>query len=212
LAEATEVDPLRTRWCGGFALFMIVGTSIAHLLAADWVFDRPGGWERAGAEGCIVATIVVLLRWPFVRRIERWTALVLAAQAVTLQILWNHYAQPQAIWNWEMLLAPAAQYWLACAGAYAAMAHMTGRKQFLFGLAGPVSAPVWSFLCRHRSGVPHFRAWISSALGFVLLVAGMFVSMYRERLLRWLDPERPKPATPPLIILPPDDMELPPIS
>jgi hypothetical protein len=209
-ADMYAIDRLRTRWCGGLALFMIVGTSIAHLLAADWVFDRPGGWERAGAEGCIVATILIMLRWPFAKRLERWMALLLAGQAVVLQYLWAQCARPETIWNWELLLGPAVQYWFACAGAYVVMALMTRRVEFLFGLPGPAAAPVWSWISRHRSHIPHFRALISSIMGFVLLIAGMFVSMYRERLLRWLDPVRPAP--PPTPILPPDEFELTPPS
>ncbi|MCY3023720.1 MAG: hypothetical protein NTW87_32470 [Planctomycetota bacterium] len=48
---------------------------------------------------------------------------------------------------------------------------------------------MWTACWHSRGTIPHFRALASAALGFVLLTAGTLLSLYREKLLAWLDPQ-----------------------
>jgi hypothetical protein len=86
----------------------------------------------------------------------------------------------------------AAQVWLAAVAFYVGLAWTTGRRTFYAGLLGPVVAPSWALLSRARASTPLVRALASAGLGFLCMIAGVVVSLYRERLLRWLDPQEAK--------------------
>ena len=183
-------DPMETRWCGVWALVVTLGTSMVHLMAADWVFDRPGESRLAYPALCVLATAVVLMRWQRRKRLGFWTTSLLVAQVFVLQLLWGERASPDGLWNWELPFSVAMQVWLACVIGYVVLARATGVSAFYLGLLSPGIAPVWAWAAHSRGRIPHFKALLSSAMGFLFLMLGMLVSLYREQLLRWIDPVR----------------------
>jgi hypothetical protein len=195
-------DPMETRWCGVWAIVISLGVNLFHLIASDWVFDRPSDIQTAYPALIVVATLVILMFWQRDKKLGFWTTSLFIGQAVLIQWLWSERAAPSAVWNWEMPFRAAVQCCAAFAIACVALARATGNRDFYLGLLSPVIAPLWAWAYRSRSHVPHFRALLSSAMGFACLLIGMALSLYRERLLRWLDPERPV-ITLPVITEPP---------
>ena len=191
---STPSDPMETRWCGVWAVVVTLGTSTFHLLASDWVFDRPTNAGLIFPALTIVAAMFALLRWQRTRTLDFWTTSLFIGHVFMLQWLWAERASPEALWNWEMPFGVAVQSWAACIIACVSLARATGNRDFYYGLVSPIVAPIWAWTFRSRSHIPHFRALLSSTLGFACLLIGMVVSLYRERLLRWLDPVRPLPA------------------
>ncbi len=192
--ETAETDPLITPRCVAGAIVMALGTGIAHLYASDWVFDRrPERLLLCPAISVLLAAWL-LLRWHRIPRFSFWNGVLLSLPALAMQWIWASDPQTDTVGRLAWLLCPSFQFWAACMIIYPALALFTGRKICLAGLLGPATPPVWTWLVRSRNSIPHFRAFVSAGLGFAALIAGMLVSLYRERLLKWLDPAAPKPV------------------
>ena len=189
-APSDARDPMETRWCGIWAIVVTLGTNAFHLVASDWVFDRPGNDALAIPALSVVASIVILLQWQRSGKLGFWTTSLFIGQMFVLQWLWAERASASAPWNWEMPFGAAVQTWAACTVCCLGLARATGSRDFYFGLISPLCAPFWAWAYRSRNTIPHFRALLSSTLGFAFLLIGMVVSLYRERLLSWLDPAR----------------------
>ena len=211
LKSSAPSDPMETRWCGIWAMVVTLGTSIFHLVAADWVFDRPSVSGTMYPALCMLATMAVMLRWQRVRKLEFWTTTLMLAQVYALQTLWADWASPASNWNWEMPFSAAVQTWAACVIGALVLARATGAPEFYYALGSPATAPAWSWAYHSRGRIPHFHALLSSMMGFVFLVVGMVISLYRDRLLRWLDPERKVVAPIPISPSLPDELNDEPI-
>jgi hypothetical protein len=196
--ETAATDPLTTPRCIAGAVLMALGTGLAHLFASDWVFDRAPQRLVLWPALAVLSSAWLLLRWHRIPRFTFWNSVLLLTPALGMQTIWqwdltNESAGWLAYW-----LCPAFQFWAACVVIYLALARFTGRKICLAGLAGPAWPPLSTWLMRSRSTIPHFRAFVSAALGFGALIGGVVVSLYRERILRWLDPAQVKTEAPPV--------------
>lgn len=191
LAEAqAALDPLVKRRCGGLLIAMAIATGMLHLAGSDWVFDRPADNRLYYPALTILGAGIMMLRWRGGQAMDRLNSMLAVAPAVALQWVWQRLARADANWDMALLFGPAVQSCIASVIFYTALARVTRRSEFYLGLAGTVAAPIWPLAWRTRNSVPHFRAYVSVGMGFVSLIAGMCVSLYRERLLRWLDPRK----------------------
>ena len=192
-AAATEPppsdDPMVTRRLGNIAIFLAMLTGMAHLYTSDWIFDRPPAAPLFLPAITMIAAILLIRKWHRGAPLNRRDALLAAFPVIALQWVWADCAYALH-WNLEMYLGAACQMCAAGAAFYLALWRATGRNEFLIGLTGPILAPAWATLWRSRAGIPHFRALASAALGFIALLLGMLVSLYRARILGWLDPPR----------------------
>ncbi|HEY3320213.1 MAG TPA: hypothetical protein VGP72_07095 [Planctomycetota bacterium] len=181
-------DPLQSRWCGAWALVVTTGISIAHLYASDWVFDRePDNMLLLPACTALLASIILLCFRPF-EKFGFWACVLIASPAVAVQWLWQASPPFKAAWSLEAWLSPPMQLWFACLLFYVLLARITRHREFYIGLLGPALAPILSAGWHSRRSIPHFRALVCTILGFVALALGMLVSLYRQALLRVLDP------------------------
>ncbi|HYG78306.1 MAG TPA: hypothetical protein VEK08_25105 [Planctomycetota bacterium] len=193
-APAGANDPLQTPWCGTWAVLITTGTSIAHLYGTDWVFDRAPDARLHWPMLLVFSAAVFLLRWQRDPRFDGWNAALAAVPVSLLHWAWIQHAPfaPAAVL--EMFLSSAVQLWLASALVYVSLAWSTRVRSFYAGLLGCVSAPAAGTFWHLRGSIPHFRALVSASAGFVLLILGVITSLFRERLLRWLDPQEARPA------------------
>jgi hypothetical protein len=186
---ADDADLLLTPWSGIMLVFASIATGALHLYASDWVFDRASTGMTTVPMLFVLMGIVLLLRWQKCPVMTSFNTLVTLAPAVALQWLWNTRCPYTAGWSAETVLGAAPQAWLAACAFYIGMALATRQTGFYLGLVGPAAAPAWTACWHSRGSIPHFRALASAALGFVLLAAGTLLSLYREKLLAWLDPQ-----------------------
>ncbi len=184
-------DILMTRWCGIWFVFLAAVSGLIHLVATDWIFDRTWHIENFYAPATVLLSVFILLRFQRAGLADFWIWSLGLLQAAGLQWLWQEHSREGCIWNAELFFGAANQACFATLAATLLLVRYTGKLEFLYGLAGAVGAPSWAWVSKSRSMIPHFRAFVSSAIGFALLLGGMIVSLYRDRLLRWLDPARP---------------------
>lgn len=192
--ETPDTDPLTTPRCVAGAAIIALGTGLAHLFASDWVFDRRPERLLMWPAIAVLAAAWLLLRWHRIPYFSFWNGVLLIFPALGMQSIWQLDLANESAGRLAWWLCPSFQFWAACVVIYISLARFTGRKICYAGLLGPATPPVWTLLVRWRHSTPHFRAFLSIGLGFVSLAAGMIVSLYRERILRWLDPVQPKPA------------------
>ncbi len=175
-----ELDALQTGWSGAWLIALCMGLGIVHLFSADWVFDRPTDYSRALPAVVQIAAILTLLRWQR-RRAMTVRGFALCVAPVAFAHLYGATHNTQFNAGPLILLASLTlQLGLSAAVFYIALAISTRNPMYLTGLAGLVFAPVVMLWQR-------FRAVASIGLGFVLLGAGVVLSLYRQRLLAYLD-------------------------
>lgn len=202
--ELLEFDPdrgerpdlLAMPIAGAWLVGVCAAGGILRLLAADWIFDRPFDAARLLPALTILAGVILLRRW----QLERpWTRFALGCAAFpALAVHWAWHARSPWAESYTIYpgLETTVQFTFAAALVYLLLAWITGKRAYLLGLSGPLGAPVWALLERLRETLPHYRALLSSLLGFATLIAAIFVSLYRDRLLRGLEPPPPPPAPP----------------
>lgn len=180
-------DPLQTRWCGAWAIIVSTFMGIAHLFASDWVFDRPVDPVRILPSITILCACVMLLFWFHGWRCTYKAQLLWAAPALALEWIWwacPIWKQPFKI---DILVSTTSQMFLAVGLTYVAMAWATRQRAFYLGLLALVAGPAEVLFDRARQSTPHFRALLSTVLGFIVLILGMLMSLFRRRLLDWIE-------------------------
>lgn len=193
---AVEPDPMVTRVCGGWLLGICVLAGLAHLVACDWVFDRPADLARLLPGATVLLSIALVFAWHYQLPREQLFWLAACAPAVMLQWVWVTRSPWVGADVLEALVSPAAQMTLANVAFYAGLAHATRAKCFLWGISGAACAPAGTGFAQLRDQIPHFKALATAALGFAMLLAAMLVSLYREHLLRALAPVPPPVPAP----------------
>lgn len=179
-APKPVVDALQTGWSGAWLIALSMGLGIVHLFSADWVFDRSTEFARVLPAAVQLAAIVMLLRWQR-RRAMTVRSFALCVAPVALAHLYGATHSPQFNAGPLMMFAGlTVQLGLSAAVFYVALAISTRNPMYLTGLAGLVAAPVVLLWQR-------FRAVASIGLGFVLLGAGVVLSLHRQRLLAYFE-------------------------
>ncbi|HLX61486.1 MAG TPA: hypothetical protein VKX17_09410 [Planctomycetota bacterium] len=184
--QQEPIDPLATRMCGVWAVSAAAAMGVTHLFVSDWILERPIDVLHAYPALSIVAAALVLLRRRMRCAFGFFDASLSAVPAVLLGELYIRTAAPDFSFQWNSLLSAATQLRAAAILACVVLAHCTGWMYFYAGLVAPLGEPAALAAWRTRGEIAHFRAWLTAALGFAVLIAGMLVSLYRERLLRWL--------------------------
>ncbi len=179
-------DPLTLPRCGFTAIGIATVLGMAHLVACDWVFDRP-----LAAEFCAPALVILAASFALHRhRTGRgWSKLSMygrVAPAMIVEIIWWNHPPWASENHLAAVMSPASQVGLAATLAYTGLAWSTRRWSFLWGLSAPVTAPVWSGLANWKNRIPFFASIVSVAIGFTALFFGMLVSIYRDLLLKKL--------------------------
>ena len=186
-ATVPDPDPLITHRCGALGVAISIATGIAHLHGSDWVYDRQPDTSLLLPSLAMLGGCVILLRWPRHPFVDSWNLAFTFAPALMAQWAWYvHWPSVEdgSIARWTGI---AFQTCVVSGIFYVMMAWITKRKVFYYGLAAPVAAPVWTYLSRNRNSIPHYRALTSIVAGFCLLIAGMLVSLFREKLLARLE-------------------------
>lgn len=183
-----EPDPLSTRVCGAWLIGICVIAGLVHLVARDWVFDRPYDPARFLPSAAMLLAVALVFAWRTKQTSNDCFWMACCAPAGVLQWLWFARSPWSGADTLEALVSPAAQMAAACAVFYLGLSWATHARRFLWGLAGSVTAPGATGLWHVRDLIPHFRALCFSGLGFLTLLGAMLVSIYREYLLRILEP------------------------
>ena len=184
------VDFLATRFFGHVALAMTATLGLLHLIGSDWVFDRPADYCRSFPALTLLLASVLAFIWHYRRKLGFLGWAGFSAPVMVLNVLWLRYTEvwnvPMA-WTWTLLLHPLVQIALALIVFYAGLSWATGRKRVLLGLLGLFIAPIgWAF-GQLRLALPYFRAFMFVFIGFVILMAGMVMSLLRQRILRFFE-------------------------
>ncbi|MCZ7649368.1 MAG: hypothetical protein M5U26_29605 [Planctomycetota bacterium] len=186
-------DVLAMPAAGAWLLAIASAGGLAHLVAADWVFDRPFDPARGLPAATLLLALGLLRRRQVAARYAEIHVWLAASPALALQAMWRARSPWSQLEASATLVDPVVQFTLAAALAYVLLALATGRRAFYWGLGGPLGAPAATGILRLRESLPHFRAFVCTLLGFLTLGAALLVSLYRERLLRWLEPPPPPP-------------------
>jgi hypothetical protein len=193
-------DPLQTPWCGAWAVIMAALLGAAHLIAADWVFDRPFDLARLLPAAICVSACAILWVWQHGLRFSLGVVLLFAAPVLAVQFIWSVRPVECLPLRLETLVSTTCQVFTAAAVAYLALALATRRREFCLGVAALFAAPASLWLGRERRNIPAFRGLASIVLGFALLALGMVLSLYRRRILQWLDPPAPPRIRPVTVV------------
>ncbi|MCW8133377.1 MAG: hypothetical protein KIS92_23745 [Planctomycetota bacterium] len=193
--SAVAPDPMATRVMGAWLLGICVLAGAVHMLARDWVFDYPPDYARFLPAATVLLAVALVFLWKYADRSDGF-GMFCAIPAVVLQVVWLARSPWIGADPLDGMLGLAAQLTLANLVFYLGLAWATRAHRFLWGLSGSVTAPAGTGLWLYRESIPHFQALCITALGFLTLLAGMLTSLYREYLLRLLEPAVPTP--PPL--------------
>lgn len=181
--KVTEAELVRTHVPGVWLLVLTALLGLVHAYVTDWIFDRPMQPHWALPALSLAAAMWLLTRFTFHPYWNLFNILLSAAPAVMTLWAWNAPRAWQTEFNESAWLGLGAQ--LACAAslAYLGLTWATRRKVFLLGLIGSAGGPAWlGFFLRQA------RSTLLISTGFLTLFGGMLLSLYRERLLKWLTP------------------------
>jgi len=175
-----KVDALQTGWCGAWLIALSMALGIAHLFSADWVFDRPLNYTRVWPAVIQLVAITTLLRWQHYKKLSTLRLAMIVTPVVLAYKFGMSHGLKLESGAVEILAGLAVQVAISAAVFYVLLAMATRNPVYLTGLAALVAAPlvvVWQ----------RFRAVANIGLGFALLVAGVVLSLYRQRILMYLE-------------------------
>jgi len=138
----------------------------------------------------VLSASIILLRWKRGCSFGTFDGLLATVPFLIVEELWRALPSNGQRWDWAFVLGVAMQVRMASVVFYCALALGTRCSRFYAGLAAPFAVPFMIYGWREREIIPNFRAVAAACLGFVTLAMGMVVSLFRERLMRWLSTER----------------------
>lgn len=179
-------DSLKTPRAGACMIGVVVVMGLIHLVAADWTYDRSFNGAFAVPSALMIIAMAVIRSSAHQSHMSPWRLVLVLTPLAAMQWSW----QSHSLWSEPfplMLISPAAQIAFASTVFYGALAWLTGRSWYYLGLVTPVSGPGADGVAYLARNAPHFKAFCSVALGFLALLSGLLVSLYRDRMLRWMD-------------------------
>jgi hypothetical protein len=186
LWDLTEAQVIRTHVPGVWLLVLTSVLGLLHAYVTDWIFDRPMQAHWALPALSLAAAMWLLTRFTFRPYWNFFNLALAVAPAAAAMWAWSATRSWRTEFDNSGWLTLGVQLTMAASLAYLGLAWATRRKVFLLGLLGTAGGPVWlpvkAFLLKQT------RSTVLISTGFLTLFGGMLLSLYRERLLKWLAP------------------------